>query len=31
MAIPTTKDTSLWSWSDVNGGYYQNIVDNYTL
>ncbi|CAF1109646.1 unnamed protein product [Adineta steineri] len=31
MTMSTTKDTSLWSWSDVNGTYYQNIVDNYTL
>ncbi|CAF2405929.1 unnamed protein product [Rotaria sp. Silwood2] len=25
------KDSSFHSWKDINGGYYQNIVDNYTL
>ena len=31
MAATMGKDSSLWSWTDVNAGHYQQIVDNYTV
>ena len=31
MAATMGKDASLWSWTDVNAGHYQQVVDNYTV